>query len=70
MTDRGHWLGANPAGLNIRRLMYQTLMWRRGRTGRAGCMLSDYSRSLGAPFDTKQLERPADALVDGVRRDI
>jgi hypothetical protein len=27
MTDRGLWLGAGGAGLNVRRLMYQSLIW-------------------------------------------
>src|SRR3990170_347367 len=46
MTDRGHWLGAIRVGLNIRRLMYQTLMC--GEVGRAipGVVLGDQAGGL------------------------
>ena len=46
--------------LNVRRLMYQPLICR--------AMAGDDPRRLAAPFDAEDLERLANALVDGVRR--
>jgi hypothetical protein len=39
--------------------MYQALIW--------PAMLSHEAGGLGTPFDAEDLERLADALVDGVR---
>ena len=54
-------MGAGRVRLNVRRLMYQTLI--------CGTVAGDDPRRLGAPRDTEDLERLADALVDGVRGD-
>jgi hypothetical protein len=40
--------------------MYQTLIW--------SAVLRDEASRLGTPFDAEDLERLADALIDGVRR--
>ena len=48
--------------LNVRWLMYQTLIF--------AAVTSDDARGLAAAFDAKDMERAADALVDGVRRDV
>jgi hypothetical protein len=62
MTDRGFWFGAIPMALNVRRLMYQSLIW--------FFVAGDSAGSLCTPLDAENLERLADALVDGVRRDV
>ena len=46
----------------MRRLMYQTLI--------RAAVLSDEPGGLGAAFDTKGLQRVADTLVDGMRRNV
>jgi hypothetical protein len=61
MTDRGLWFGAAGAGLNVRRLMYQSLIWPSAAGNRA--------RRLRAPLDAEDLQRLADPLIDRVRRD-
>jgi hypothetical protein len=61
MTDRPLLLVGRRDGCNVRRLMYQALI------GTGG--LGDDAGGLGAAFDPEDLERPADALVDGMRRD-
>ena len=60
-TDRPFRLGERGVGLNVRRLMYQPLIW----AGIAG----DEACRLLAPLDPEDLQGLADALVDGVRRD-
>jgi len=45
--------------LNVRRLMYQSLIW--------AAVLSDDARCLTAALDSKDVERSSDALIDGVR---
>jgi hypothetical protein len=42
--------------------MYQSLIW--------SAVLRDETSGLGTPLDAEDLKRLADALVDGVRRDI
>jgi hypothetical protein len=42
--------------------MYQTLIW--------AAVLGDDARGLAAALDSKDVKRAADALVDGMRRDI
>jgi len=42
--------------------MYQTLIW--------AAVVGDEASSLAAPLDPKDVERPADALVDGMRGDM
>ena len=59
MTDRGLWLGGFGSRLNVRRLMYQTLIW--------AAVLRNDARGLGPAFDAEDLERLTDALIDGVR---
>ena len=60
MTDRGFWLAGLRGGGNVRGLMYQSLIF--------AAVLRDEARRLGAAFDAEDLQRLADALVDGVRR--
>jgi len=60
MTDRGFWFGAGGAGLNVRRLMYQSLIWL--------SVTGDDTSSLCTPLDAEDLKSLANALVDGVRR--
>src|SRR5687768_5657164 len=62
MTDRAHCVEVGAARLNIRRLMYQTLIW--------PAVLGDEARGLGPALDSEDMERAADALVDGMRRDV
>jgi hypothetical protein len=62
MTDRGFWVTGFAKSLNVRRLMYQSLIW--------AAVLGDEPRRLGAPFDAEDLERQADALIDRVGRNV
>jgi hypothetical protein len=62
MTDRGLWVTGFWRGWNVRRLMYQPLIW--------ALVLGDDARCLGPPLDAKDLKRLPDALVDGVRRNV
>jgi hypothetical protein len=57
-------IGMGRAGsrVDVRRLMYQALIW--------GAVLSDDTGGLRASLDAEGLERLADALVHRVRRDI
>jgi hypothetical protein len=52
MTDRGNWLEAIGVGLNIRRLMYQPLMWAWVGRLAAGVVLGDQAGGLASPLDT------------------
>jgi len=61
MTDRGFWVAGLWLDGNVRRLMYQTLIW--------AAVLSDDPRRLRSPHDAKRLERLANPLIHGVRRD-
>jgi hypothetical protein len=62
ITDRGFWVTGFAKSLNVRRLMYQSLIW--------SAVLRDETSGLSTPLDAEDLKRLADALVDGVRRDI
>jgi hypothetical protein len=62
MTDRVIGVAGSGDRLNVRRLMYQSLIW--------PAVLRDEPRRLRAPIDAENLQRLADALVDGVRRNI
>jgi len=59
MTDRAVWLAGLGLGGNVRRLMYQSLIW-------LG-ILSDDACRLRTAFHAEDLERLPDALVDRVR---
>jgi len=60
-SDRGIWFAGFVVALNVRRLMYQPLIW-------AGVLGND-ARGLAAALDAKDVQGTANALVDGVRRD-
>ncbi|MES2136402.1 MAG: hypothetical protein V4502_05000 [Pseudomonadota bacterium] len=62
MTDRGLWVAGLGGGGNVRRLMYQPLIW--------SAVLGDEARRLRSALDAKDRKRLADALVDGVGGDI
>jgi hypothetical protein len=62
MTDRGLWFARDETGLNVRRLMYQSLIWL--------SVAGNGSSSLRAPFDAEYLEGLPDSLVHGVRGDV
>ncbi|MEO7751346.1 MAG: hypothetical protein ABIS09_08505, partial [Sphingomicrobium sp.] len=59
-TDRGLWVAGTGGPLNMRRLMYQLLIW-------PGVLVND-ARRLRAAFDAEHVKRLADTLVDGMRR--
>jgi hypothetical protein len=61
MTDRGLWVARLEAGGNVRRLMYQPLIW--------SAVLGDEPGRLRAPVDAEDAKGLADPLVDGVRGD-
>jgi hypothetical protein len=61
-ADRSFWVTVLGGRLNVRRLMYQTLIW--------PAVLRDNACRLIAPLHAKRGERLADALVDGVRRNL
>jgi hypothetical protein len=62
MTDRGLWVARLGLGGNVRRLMYQSLIW--------PAVLGDDPGRLGPPLDAEDLQRLADALVDRMRRNV
>ncbi|HVM23148.1 MAG TPA: hypothetical protein VM308_07615 [Sphingomicrobium sp.] len=62
MTDRGFWVAGSGLCGNVRRLMYQSLIW--------AFVLGDDPGRLGAAVDTKDLQRLADALIDRMRRNV
>ena len=62
MTDRGVWFVRPSPRLNVRRLMYQSLIW--------PFVAGNDSRGLRASFNAEDLERLTDALVDRVRRNV
>jgi hypothetical protein len=62
MTDRGFWFGAIRAALNVRRLMYQSLIWL--------FVAGDSAGSLRTALDAEDLKGLADALVDSMRRNV
>jgi len=60
-SDRPVGLAGLGFGLNVRRLMYQSLIW--------SAVGGDEAGSLRAPFDAEDLKGTANSLIDGVRRD-
>ncbi|MEO7601899.1 MAG: hypothetical protein ABIS39_01345 [Sphingomicrobium sp.] len=60
-SDRGIGMAGVGRRLNVRRLMYQTLIW--------AAVARDNARRLGPPLHAKDVQGLADALVDGVRGD-
>jgi hypothetical protein len=60
MTDRGFWVAGFALGGNVRRLMYQALIW--------CAVLGDEASGLGAALDAQRLQRLANALIDRVGR--
>jgi len=62
LTDRGFGVAGLVIAVNVRRLMYQTLMW--------AAVLRNDARGLSAPFHSEDLEGLADALIDRVRRNV
>ena len=61
-SDRVPWFAGFAVALNVRRLMYQSLIW-------AGTLGND-ARGLAAALHAKDVQRPPNALVHGVRRDV
>lgn len=59
MTDRPLLLVDGRAGLNVRRLMYQSLIW--------AAVLRDQASGMRAPLDPEDLERSPDTLIDRMR---
>jgi hypothetical protein len=62
MADRGLWVAGMEVGGNVRRLMYQSLIW--------SLVLGNDPGRLRAPLDAEDGESLADALVDRMRRDV
>jgi len=62
MTDRGVWVAVSCIGLNVRRLMYQSLIW--------ALVLGDDPSRLRASLDPENCERLTDPLVHRVRRNV
>ena len=60
-SDRPVGLVAGLVAANVRRLLYQALIW--------AAVLRHQAGGLGSPLDAEDVERAADALVDRVRRD-
>jgi len=60
-ADRAPWVAGFRKCLNVRRLMYQTLIW--------SAVLGDEASSLSAALDAERMKRLADALINRVRRD-
>ena len=62
MSDRGVWVAVGSVRLNVRRLMYQSLIW--------SGMLRNDARRLASALDSQRVKRLANALVDGVGGDV
>src|SRR5690348_4703140 len=62
MPDRGVWLAAGEPAVDVRRLMYQSLIW----LGK----LRDDARGLLPAVHAKDAERLPDPLVHGVRGNV
>ena len=62
ITDRGIWVAWGDRADNVRRLMYQSLIW--------PLVAGDDACGLGPPLDAKDRQGLADPLVDGVRRNL
>jgi len=65
MPDRAFGLAAGVRRVDVRRLMYQSLIWRALLRQVPG----DDSRRLLSPLDSKRVQCLADALIDRVRGD-
>jgi hypothetical protein len=61
IADRAFLLAPVARSLNVRRLMYQSLIW--------FAVLSNDARRLRSPADAERLQGLANALIDRVRRD-
>jgi hypothetical protein len=61
-ADRAFWVPFGLVRLNVRRLMYQTLIW--------SAHPRDETRCLRTAVDAEDLQRAANALVDGMGRNI
>jgi hypothetical protein len=61
MTDRGFWVTLSALDLNVRRLMYQSLILRG--------MLGNEPSRLRTPLNAEDLKRLPNSLVDRMRRD-
>jgi hypothetical protein len=59
-TDRTTGVAFGAAALNVRRLMYQTLI--------CAMDLRDHARRLGTALDPEDMQGPAYALIDRMRR--
>jgi len=57
-SDRGLWFAEFAVALNVRRLMYQSLIW-------AGALRND-ARGLAAAFHAEDVQSPPNALVYGM----
>jgi len=57
-TDRPSWLDGRGVELNIRRLMYQPLIW--------AAVLGDEASGLATALHAEDVQRAANALVDGM----
>jgi hypothetical protein len=62
IANCGFWVAGCSDGLNVRRLMYQTLIW--------AAVSRDQARCLRPPGNAKDCNRLADPLIDRVRGDI
>jgi hypothetical protein len=62
ITDRGLWVIGFELGGNVRRLMYQSLIW--------PAVLGYDAGRLSAALDPKNSKSLADSLVDRVRRNV
>ena len=60
-TDRAAGVALAAAALNVRRLMYQSLIW--------FVNVRDHSRGMRPAFDAQDVQGSANTLVDSVRRD-
>jgi hypothetical protein len=60
-TDRAFWFVRIVLCLNVRRLMYQSLI--------CSAVLRHQARRLRTTFNAKDLQRLADPLIDRMRRD-
>jgi hypothetical protein len=61
IADRAVVVAAKSLGHNVRRLMYQSLIW--------FAVLRHEARGMGPAQDSERLQGLPDALVDGMRRD-
>ena len=61
IADRAPLLARTRRSLNVRRLMYQPLIW--------VVQVGDEARRLGSALDAKDLKRLTNSLINGVRGD-